>query len=271
MYSKATDPMHYPFQAHRPRLTKGGCILCNRLYNVYCWQAPDVSYIDGTYYLYYSMSKFGTQESAIGYATSKTMDVGSWTDHPAPVITSVVGSPYNAIDANYINVNGTHYLNFGSFWRDIYQAKMSSPSQPSGGPYQISYNARETAMEGAFMFKHGGHYYLFYSKGSCCGFDKKRPARGAEYKIMVCRSTSVTGGFVDQSGQSCTNGGGTVVLESHDYVYGPGGQGVIQDRKHGPVLYYHYGKGSSVLLSGVLAYVWRLVLTVVYDVAVCTF
>lgn len=43
---------------------------------------------------------------------------------------------------------------------------------------------------------------------------------------MVCRSTSATGGFVDASGKACTGGGGTVVLQSHDFVYGPGGQGV---------------------------------------------
>ncbi|RYP78763.1 hypothetical protein DL771_000430 [Monosporascus sp. 5C6A] len=57
---------------------------------------------------------------------------------------------------------------------------------------------------------------------------------------MVCRSSSPTGGFVGANGLDCTNGGGTVVLESHDNVYGPGGQGVYDDPTHGPILYYHY-------------------------------
>lgn len=60
--------------------------------------------------------------------------------------------------------------------------------------------------------------------GICCGYDATRPAAGAEYKIMMCRSTSGTGGFVDQNGISCTSGGGSVLLPSHDKVYGPGGQ-----------------------------------------------
>jgi arabinan endo-1,5-alpha-L-arabinosidase len=29
---------------------------------------------------------------------------------------------------------------------------------------------------------------------------------------------------VDEDGTACTDGGGTIVLESHDDVYGPGGQ-----------------------------------------------
>jgi arabinan endo-1,5-alpha-L-arabinosidase len=100
-------------------------------------------------------------------------------------------------------------------------------------------------MEGATIFKYGSYYYLFFSKGSCCNYDKKRPAAGAEYKIMACRSKSATGGFVDKNGVSCTKSGGTTVLASHGYVYGPGGQGVMQDPKYGPVLYYHYGKCRS--------------------------
>ncbi|KAL8955505.1 MAG: hypothetical protein Q9183_006618, partial [Haloplaca sp. 2 TL-2023] len=45
---------------------------------------------------------------------------------------------------------------------------------------------------------------------------------------------------VDKSGQSCLEGGGTTVLESHGWVYGPGGQGVFEDPELGIVLYYHY-------------------------------
>ena len=106
----------------------------------------------------------------------------------------------------------------------------------SGTPAaQLSYDSVDTAQEGPYMYRHGGYYYLFVSKGSCCGYDQKRPARGKEYRISVCRSTSVTGNFVDQSGKSCRDGGGTVVLASHDWLYGPGGQGVYDDPTLGPV------------------------------------
>lgn len=45
---------------------------------------------------------------------------------------------------------------------------------------------------------------------------------------------------VDADGTSCLDHGGTLVLGSHDLVYGPGGQGVYDDPSRGPVLYYHY-------------------------------
>lgn len=61
---------------------------------------------------------------------------------------------------------------------------------------------------------------------------------------MVCRSSSATSGFKDKSGTACSSGGGTIVLESHGHVYGPGGQGVYDDPTYGPVLYYHYGAST---------------------------
>ena len=38
---------------------------------------------------------------------------------------------------------------------------------------------------------------------------------------------------VDKSGKSCKSGGGTTVMESHDNIYGPGGQAVFADVKQG--------------------------------------
>ncbi|OTA99443.1 glycoside hydrolase family 43 protein [Hypoxylon sp. CI-4A] len=205
--------------------------------------APDVSLVGDTYYLYYSVSSFGVQDSAIGVATSSSLDVGTWTDLGATGIASSAGKPYNAIDPNLINVDGTYLISFGSFWDDIYQVKMgSTPSKVASGSSsaQIAFDSVKTDEEGAFMYKNGDYYYLFFSKGKCCGYDASRPAAGDEYKIRVCRSTSATGGFVDAAGTACTRSGGTVVLETHDNVYGPGGQGVYNDPTHGPILYYHY-------------------------------
>lgn len=79
------------------------------------------------------------------------------------------------------------------------------------------------------------------------------------WHVFNFRSLSLTVFEVDKTGTACTNGGGTVVLESHGTVYGPGGQwvlgyfifvdwiiyfpslrGVYTDPTLGPVLYYHY-------------------------------
>jgi arabinan endo-1,5-alpha-L-arabinosidase len=190
------------------------------------------------------VSTFGSQRSAIGYATSSTMEAGSWTDHGATGVSSSAGSPYNAIDANVIQAGSAYYMNFGSFWGDIYQVPMDAgATKAAGTSVQIAYQpAGSHPAEGPFMHYRSGYYYLFWSEGVCCGYDANRPAAGQEYKIRVCRSANVSGPFVDKSGASCLNGGGTTVLGSHGNVYGPGGQGIYVDSSYGTLLYYHYGK-----------------------------
>ncbi|KAL7688284.1 putative glycoside hydrolase, family 43 [Plasmopara halstedii] len=203
--------------------------------------APDVNKVGDTYFLYYSVSSFGKQNSAIGIAQSKTMEPGSWSDVGSTGVTSDASKRYNAIDPNLFLVGSQYYLNFGSYWHGLHQTPMESvPVKASGNaPYQLVYASREV-VEAAFEFAYNGYYYMFYSKGSCCGYLQKRPKKGEEYRVLVCRSTSPTGGFMDKSGKDCRKDGGTIVLESHSFVYGPGGQGVFDDPKHGPVIYYHY-------------------------------
>ncbi|KAI0123368.1 glycoside hydrolase, family 43 [Xylariales sp. AK1849] len=223
--------------------------------------APDVQLVGSTYIMYYAVSTFGSQSSAIGYATSTTMEYGSWTDHGATGISSTSAKNYNAIDPNLIAVGSSYYLNFGSFWGDIYQAPLNSAATgAASSSYQIAYQPSGShAVEGAYMYYHSGYYYLFWSEGICCGYDTSLPATGAEYKIRVCRSTSATGGFVDSSGTSCTNGGGTTVLASHGTVYGPGGQGIFSDSTHGTVLYYHYADTSVGLADSQYLFGWNVI------------
>ncbi|KAL5333528.1 glycosyl hydrolase [Aspergillus crustosus] len=218
--------------------------------------APEAQFIDGVYYIYYSVSTFGSQNSAIGVASSTSMNLNTWTDHGSTGIRSDTSKPYNAIDANLFNDGGNLLMNFGSFWGNLYQAPMSSPTAVGSGSYNIAFDpAGSHAVEAAYLYRYGDWHYLFFSAGICCGYDTSLPAAGEEYKIKVCRSSVATGGFVDANGVSCTNGGGTVVLESHDNVYGPGGQAVYTDPTLGPVLYYHYvdtniGYGDGQKLFG---------------------
>jgi arabinan endo-1,5-alpha-L-arabinosidase len=155
--------------------------------------------VGNTYYVYYSVSTFGSQSSAIGLATSTTMDTGSFTDHGSTGVTSSSSKTYNAIDPNLVQVGNSYYLNFGSFWGDLYQVQMAADPTKAGGSssYNVAFtSANSHAEEGAYMINYNGYYYLFFSAGKCCGYDTSRPASGQEYKIRVCRSTSATGGFV---------------------------------------------------------------------------
>ena len=159
---------------------------------------PDISLVGSTYYMYYAVSSFGSQNSGIGVATSTTLDPGSWIDHGDIGLASSSSKPYNSIDPNLFQANGQYYLNFGSFWHDIYQVTMSSNLlKASGIPVNIAYNPFGShAEEGSFVFSHGGYYYLFWSAGQCCGLDTSKPPAGQEYMIKVCRSRLPSSGFV---------------------------------------------------------------------------
>lgn len=59
--------------------------------------APDCYYANGVFHLYYAASSFGSQNSAIFYATSSTGLPGSFTNHGLVTSTSSSNN-YNAID-----------------------------------------------------------------------------------------------------------------------------------------------------------------------------
>ena len=50
-------------------------------------------------------------------------------------------------------------------------------------------------------------------------------------------ASSLRSGYVDANGVALTNGGGTLVLETHDDITGPGGQDLMIDND-GPILVY---------------------------------
>jgi len=58
--------------------------------------APDVHLVGDEYFLYYAVSIFGSQVSAIGLATSSTMAPGTWIDKGGVGIASKKGQAYNA-------------------------------------------------------------------------------------------------------------------------------------------------------------------------------
>jgi arabinan endo-1,5-alpha-L-arabinosidase len=160
--------------------------------------APDVSQVGSDYYVYYTVSTFGAQNSAIGLATSATMDCGSFRDLGTTGVESRAGDSYNAIDGNLLKDGSSYLFNFGSFYSNLYQVNMANPpTKSSGSKRPLAFEpAGEHPEEAPYMVKYGNYYYLFYSVGKCCGYDASRPAAGAEYKIKVCRSATATGGFV---------------------------------------------------------------------------
>ncbi|CAI5746216.1 unnamed protein product [Peronospora destructor] len=157
--------------------------------------APDVQKVGDMYYLYYAVSSIGSQNSAIGLARSKTLDSGTWIDAGSVGVTSDSSKTYNAIDPNLFKDRDQYYLNFGSFWQGIYQIQfLSDPTKPAvkAVPQQLAFTSNDEVREGAYEFAYNGYYYLFFSQGVCCVLDQKKPVKGKEYHILVCRSKSPT-------------------------------------------------------------------------------
>ena len=206
--------------------------------------APDISYHNGKYWLYYSASTFGSNHSAIFLATSTTGASGSWTNQGL-VIESVTANNFNAIDPNLIvDASGAWWLSFGSFWSGIKLVALNSAGKRADSTIRSIAGRNGGAIEAPYIFKHGSYYYLWVSFDLCC--------RGASstYRIMVGRSTSVTGPFVDRNGVAMTSGGGTQVLASHGSIHGPGHQAVFAD-SDAEVLNYHYYANNGASLLGI--------------------
>ncbi|KAF7299342.1 Arabinan endo-1,5-alpha-L-arabinosidase [Mycena indigotica] len=206
--------------------------------------APDCTVVGNTFYLYYAASTFGSQKSAIFFAKSSTGLPGSWTNEGLVTSTSS-GANYNAIDPNLLIDGSNWYLSLGSFWTGIKsQTLSSSTGKPSSSAVTslATRTANNGAIEASAVYKFGSFYYLFTSWDNCC------QGTSSTYNIRVGRSSSPTGGFVDQAGVSLLNGGGTLVLGSHDSIIGPGGQDIMTD-SDGPILVYHYYTSSGSFLG----------------------
>jgi arabinan endo-1,5-alpha-L-arabinosidase len=189
--------------------------------------APDISFFGGMYHLYYAASTFGSNASCIGHATRPDIASGSWTDQ-GTVICSNMGTSdnWNAIDPNIvIDDAGTPWMAFGSFWSGLKIVKMDAATgarADTTAPAGIANGANgRGSLEGAWIFKNCGYYYLFSSWGACCD--------GAyDYNIRVGRSTAVTGPYVDKAGLMLMGGGGgTQLVQGNSTVHAPGHNAVI--------------------------------------------
>jgi arabinan endo-1,5-alpha-L-arabinosidase len=189
--------------------------------------APDVSFHNGQYYLYYAISLGGKITSAIGVATNRTLDRASpdfkWVDHGV-VVQSVPGRDlWNAIDPNLVlDDAGTPWLAFGSFWSGLKLVKLQpdllriaepqewhSIAKRERSVLRDDLDAEPAALEAPFIFHKNGYYYLFLSWDFCCRGVK------SNYKLMIGRSKTVTGPYLDRDGTDLAKGGGTLVLQGN--------------------------------------------------------
>ncbi|KAK7702448.1 hypothetical protein SLS64_009740 [Diaporthe eres] len=222
--------------------------------------APDISFHNNQYYLYYSASSFGSQKSAIFLATSPTAASGSWTNQGL-VIESSSSVDYNAIDPNLVlDASGNWWLSFGSFWSGVKMIQINPSTGKRSGTSLVSLSRRTTndgAVEAPYITRRGNYYYLWVSFDRCCA------GASSTYRTMVGRSTSISGPYVDKSGVSMANGGGTEVMASHGSIHGPGHPSVFTDAD-ADVFVYHYYNDAGTALLGINLIRWESDWPVIY-------
>lgn len=197
--------------------------------------APDISFFNDRFHLYYSVSTFGSNVSAIGLVTNATLDSTSsafgWRDE-GMVLMSERSDDFNAIDPNHvIDRDGNHWLALGSFWSGLklfpLDPKTGKPSAGDARRYSIASRPAPTtgpaAIEAPFIVEHDGDYFLFASYDYCC--------RGvsSSYYMAVGRSKNIAGPYLGRDGRSMSDGYGTLLLRGDRRFRGPGHCAVLKD------------------------------------------
>jgi arabinan endo-1,5-alpha-L-arabinosidase len=208
--------------------------------------APDISYFNGLYHVYYACSTFGSNTSVIGLATNTTLDPSdpsyNWVDR-GMVLQSISTDNFNAIDPTILVDNdGNVWLTYGSYWTGIKQRQidpasgMLLPSNTTVYSLASRPGVQYDPIEGSSLVHKGNYYYLFVSMDFCCMPDPYQD----NYKIAVGRGMGPHGPFLDQNGMDMMNGGGTILLQGNGTTWNaPGGETVYLDAQQGDMITFH--------------------------------
>ncbi len=224
--------------------------------------APDVIHHNGQYYVYYSVSAFAKNTSAIGVVTNKTLDPEDadfkWVDHGIVIQSHPNRDLWNAIDPNIIfDEEGTAWMSFGSFWDGLKLVKLAPSLTKIAEPqewYTVARRKRsfeladkdpgDAALEAPFIFKKDNWYYLFLSWDLCCR------GENSTYKVVVGRSRDVEGPYFDEDGKNLFHGGGSLVIRGNKNWYGAGHCSVYNFEEKDYLFFHAYDasdKGISKL------------------------
>lgn len=191
--------------------------------------APHVALQDGRYLLYYSAKPDAAVTDAqrglcLAVATAANPE-GPFTDigHPLQCGTGFVNIDPMAYDDP---ASGKRLLYWGSGFEPIKVRELAPDGlsfAPGSAPTDLVDVVRtedpanyRRLVEGAWVVRRDGWYYLFFSGDNCCGAK-------AHYAVMVARSRSATGPFEVKP----ENGG--VILEADGDWIAPGHNSVIVD------------------------------------------
>lgn len=218
----------------RPTFVEGGGL----------W-APEIAKINGKFVLYYAMSKWGGEwECGIGVATSDRPQ-GPFTDLGKLFISSEIGVKNSIDPCHFTDTDGKQYLFWGSF-RGIYGIELDESGlniKEGAEKFQIAPGSDGNVdnIEATMILKRGKYYYLFGSSGTCCNGAK------STYHVVVARSTSIKGPFVNKSKRSITVSNFETILTKSNNVVGPGHNSeLLQDDNGDWWMLYHGFQANDI-------------------------
>ncbi len=205
--------------------------------------APHVHQADGRYYLYYSAKPDAalTDESrglCLAVATSDRPE-GPFTDIGRPLL---CGEGFVNIDPMAYDdpATGKRLLYWGSGFGPIKVQELApdrASFAPGSRPIDLVPVIRnedplnyQRLVEGAWVVRRDGYYYLFYSGDNCCG-------PNAHYAMMVARSRSATGPF--ETLAEATGAPNSVILGRRGTWLAPGHNSVVEDARGDHWILYH--------------------------------
>jgi len=201
--------------------------------------APDVIQSDGRYRLYYSVSTWGSRDSAIGLAAALAPGPGAthldWKDCGL-VLRSTDQDSFNAIDPSVLlDASGRLWLTFGSYWSGIKLVELDPATGLRLATHSPIYSlAWKESIEAACLYQHDDFFYLFVNWGRCC------QGTNSTYQIRVGRSPAATGPFLDRAGTDLMRGGGSLFLATDGPRIGPGHAAVFKEGDHYWLSYHYY-------------------------------
>jgi arabinan endo-1,5-alpha-L-arabinosidase len=197
---------------------------------------------DGRYWLYYSISSWGRNDSAIAVVSNATLDPTdpefAWKDEGV-AIRSLSADNFNAIDpAVLFDAEGRLWMVFGSFWSGIQLVELDRNTgrrlSDDSPIFRVAYSPQ---IEAPCIVRHRDRYVLFVNWGRCC--------RGVDstYEIRVGRSRQITGPYLDRDGVEMQSEGGTLFLSTEGRFIGPGHAAVLTAGTN-QWLSYHFYDGA---------------------------
>lgn len=207
--------------------------------------APHIVKMNNRYWVYYSVSSFGSNNSGIGVASSPTLDVNApdyeWTQHGS--VLQSAGQNFNAIDPEVVrDAEGNWWMVFGSFWNGIHIVEINPETGKRPAPDNTIHHIASRggdAIEGPSLIYQNGYYYLFTSWDKCC------EGVNSTYRTMVGRSEHITGPYIDMEGNSLLNNNATTVLSAYDRYIGPGGGSVFRDGRRVYYAHHYYNEDQN--------------------------